>query len=277
MASLVDHEAVRAAQILCMLAQDTRQQNVGPDETEDEQDCVITLVRPVDHRHHPYQRPEPQRVGVPAARSRGVSPNVEAARMVREREFLHRDNWNVFPLEEHEMQPWAPVPEKLVAASGGFYAAPLSDVADLLEKSVMRDTTKANQWRVPSWARKTAAILAWKTKQPPASLQPISIPYAPKSLMLQALLAAPEGRWMLVAEVVGYLYARYPQLLGLDTRGFSGQISGALNHASDLVEKVKLHRGAHGVHWRLLPGVREEAVRWAWPRSVRSATPCVPE
>lgn len=395
MTNPVDHDAVQAAQALCMLAVDTRQQSVDPDKTEDEQDCVIThvrrvvrpVVRPVVHRHHPYRRPEPQRVGVPAARSRGMSPNVEAERLARERAYLHRDNWNVFPLEQHEMQPGAPVPEvrrvirngvavlekvplphtqpsvvqrstpvehptparrplpdqrpspfqkpppggrpspsqpptpagddadpdvnysyralalqALLAAPEGewvstsdmadhieeryppfreteasrrlrrFLCSALTGVADLLEKSAMRDTTKAKQWRVPSWARKTAAILAW-TKQPPASLQRPSMPYAPKSLMLQALLASPEGQWMLVTELVGHLLSRYPQLLGLDTRNFSGQISGALNHASDLVEKAKLHNGPHGVFWRLLPGVRAEAVRLAWPnRPVQNAT-----
>lgn len=376
MTNPVDHETVWAAQILCMLAQGNRQQNVA-DETGDEQDCVITHVRPVVHRHHPYRRPEPQRVGVPAARSRGMSPNAEAARMAREREFLHRDNWHIFTLEDHEMQPGAPVPEvrrvvrngvavlekvplprmqpsvvprptpvvehltparrplpgprlssfqksptrteeddgppdvnhsyralalqALLAAPDGewlstsdmadyieeryppfreaeasrhlrrFLCRTLNGVADLLEKSVTRDTTDAKRWRVPAWARKTAAILAWKTKQPPASLQPISLPYTPKSLMLQALLAAPEGRWMLVTEVVGYILSRYPQLLGLGKMGFTGQINGALNHAPDLVEKFRLHNGPYGIHWRLLPGVRGEAVRWAWPRSVQSA------
>lgn len=419
MTNPVDHEAVQAAQALCMLAVDTRQQDVDDDETEDE-DCIIMharpVVRPVVQRHHPYRRPEPQRVGVPVPRSRGMSPNAEAERMEIVREYLHRDKWNVFPLEQHEMQPGAPVPEvrrvvrngaavpekvplphmqpsgvprstpvqhpaparrplpdskpspveqltpqaassrhplpdrwpspvqqpsldlppspsqpsspiedeaspekqysfralafqALLAAHRGQWLSK-SDIADyiedrypqfrereaslrlrrnlssslghaahLLEKSVLLDTDTL-QWRLPACARKTAAKVAWKTKQPIPVPQPssLSMSYTPKSLMLQALLAAPEGRWMLLAELVDYLLTQYPQLPGLDRSGFSSQINGALNRALDLVEKVKLPTGRHGVHWRLLPRVREEATRLAWPdRSVQSATPRVPE
>ncbi|KAG6354067.1 hypothetical protein INS49_005038 [Diaporthe citri] len=338
MTNPVDHEAVQAAQALCMLAMDTRQQsvdtnetqdedcimtharpvvhspgvqqNIVPDETEDE-DCIITHARPVVHRHHPYRRPEPQRVGVPAARS-GMSPSAEAERMAREREYLHRDKWNVFPLEQHEMQPGAPVPEvrrvvrngEVVLEKGplphtqpsvvprptpveqpiparrplpgqqpppgvrpspsqpptptegdaspdvtySFRALALqallaspegrwlstSDIADYIEenypqfreevasqKSVMRGNAKSVLWRLPAWARKEVATMAWNTKRGSAPPQPshsgargqalVSMPYAPKSLMLQALLAVPEGRWTHLTELVGYLLTQYPQ------------------------------------------------------------------
>lgn len=391
MTNPADHEALQAAQILCMLAQGTRQQNVDPDETEDEQDCVITHVRPVVHRHrpvvqrhHPYRRPEPQRVGVPAARSRGMSPNVEAERMAREREYLHRDNWNVFPLEEHEAQPGAPVPEvrrvvrygvvvpekvplplmqplgvprpipvqrptlveqptpqatpdrhsipdcrpsssqppspneedvssttqystrslafqALLAAPEGQWMS-MNEIADSiekkyphlreaeaterqrirtrlssilpqsidkLEKSVSDDIMTPVQWRLPASARNTAAMMAWRPKMQSSTQGQVvpTAPYASKSLMLQALLAAPEGRWISMNQLIDYLFTKYPQLPGVGRGTFWQRMHRALSQSLDLVERtVRPQRKARDlVYWRLSRGVREEATRLAWP------------
>lgn len=384
MTNPVDHEAVQAAQALCMLAVDTRQQDVDDDETEDE-DCIIMharpVVRPVVQRHHPYRRPEPQRVGVPVPRSRGMSPNAEAERMEIVREYLHRDKWNVFPLEQHEMQPGAPVPEvrrvvrngaavpekvplphmqpsgvprstpvehptparrplpdrrpspsqpptrieddappakkysfkslafqALLARPEGQWVS-TSDVTDyvaenfpefrdrdrqnlrhnlrdalfkaseLLERSEPLKAREPNQWRVPDRSREAAALIAWKTKpsalfsQSAEAMPPM--PYGPKSLTLQALLAAPEGQWMHSSDLVDYLTTQYPQLLGMARSGISKRVGTAL-HNTDLVENtekfVQLKKRIF-VYWRLLPGVRQKATRLAWPdKSVQNAT-----
>lgn len=111
MANPVDYEAFQAAQALCMLALDARLQSIDGNETEDD-DCVVTHARPVVHRYHPYRRPEPQQAPLTVAVTKRdvVAFHKEMNEWAKSMRG-NRDDWNVFPLEESEMHPDAPVPE----------------------------------------------------------------------------------------------------------------------------------------------------------------------
>lgn len=437
MANPIDHEAFQAAQALCMLALDARQQMIDGDETED--DCVITYARPVVHRYHPYRRPEPQQAPLTVAvTKRDVvalhrSMN-EWAKSMRG----NRDNWNVFPLEEHEMHPDAPVPEVRRVVRNGVavmekvplpYAQPSAvhgrvpppiqqpitacrdnasvrptpihrpsplrqihsappptpgqqptptrhPLPDERPRAIQQPTTdglpspmqspshtaaehdahpadqysftalilqallaapqgegrskrnvvdwleeeypefleqeanrrlrkcvgqalnqnihmlercpavkgvKRTQYRLLARARETATIIAWKTKSPPGPKQSefefqgepfVNTPYAWKSLVLQALLAAPQGQWMKARELINYLATQYPQFLGSGGKIVYNAANVALKRIGVIVERSTQFRQGSHVFWRLAPGARDEATRLAWPAS---ATHCEPE
>lgn len=332
MANPVDHEAFQAAQALCMLAVDARQQSIDGNETEDD-DCVITHARPVVHRYHPYRRPEPQQAPLTVAVATPPTPDLQptAARHPLPEE---RPTTIQQPTPGGQPSP-AQSPSHAVAGDDAhtadqysfraltlqaLLAAPEGEgwswynVADwleeeypeLLEKEANRrlrkclghalnsnihmlercpavEGEKATRYRIPARAHETATIIAWKTKQPPLPKQSdfelqckplVKIPYTWKSLVLQGLLAAPEGQWMQAREVINYLATQYPQFLGFRRNYLTNSTHIALTRTGVIVERsTKFGLGGHAF-WRLAPGVRDEATKLAWPAS---ATHCEPE
>lgn len=171
----------------------------------------------------------------------------------------------------------------------------MTRAAHLLEKKGVEmsgepDLGTPFQWRVLAGGRETATHKAWRTKRsypPPetthsesGSLAINTCPYRPKQLALQALLAAPEGQWMQVTELVDDLYRQYAQALALDRtqlRVFGASINAVLNRTPDLVEKFEFDKPRH-VCYRLVPDIRDEATRLAWPeKREQSTTHNVPE
>lgn len=152
----------------------------------------------------------------------------------------------------------------------------------MLEKCPAVKGVKRAQYRLPAGARETATIIAWKTKPPPGPNQSefvsqgepfVKTPYAWKSLVLQALLAAPEG-WMQAREVINYLATQYPHFLGCSRAYLFNAVNTALNRTGVIVERSTQFRQGNHVFWRIAPGARDEATRLAWPAS---ASHCEPE
>lgn len=320
---------MQAALALLMLSQDTRhlQQNADPENTEDEE-CVITHVRSVVHRYHPYRRIEPRQIGVTPARSR-VSLDAEPSGPVQQpaparhplpdrRPSLpgRRPSPTQSPSHEDDTPRVSLyslksiVFQALLATPTGEWVS-ARDIADFIKDKysqlfeargdqicrmeasrIMKQNIQflehsggkrgggaiknPQRWRLADWARDTAFIVAWRTRQarePPASSQPSgqafsSIPYTHKSMTLQALLAAPEGRWLHSSELGDYISAQYPQLLQENgRRRVRARTTVVLSQTiGPLCEKYVSEdtKRCSPVFWRLAPDAREEATRLAW-------------
>lgn len=284
MSNPVDHEAIQAAQALCMLALDTRQQqNVDPAETEDD-DCIITHVRPVVHRHHPYRRPEPQQVSAAAARSR-MSANAQAQWMAIEREYLHRDNWNIFPLQEHEAQPGAPVPEVRRVVINGV-AVPVKVTLPHTQPSVVPRSTPVQQPdptrrplpdRRPSPIQQPPPGSLSSPSQPPARTDDDASPvtyYSVRSLALQALLAAPNGEWLSANDMADYIEEKYPQFREAGAgRRLRHNISAIVPQLDEILETSESRDGTTPTWWRLPAWARKTAGMLAWKVSYKRSSP----
>lgn len=271
----VDPEVIEAAEILCMLARDTRQHNEDPNMTEDEEDCIITHVRPVVHRpvvhrHHPYRRPEVRHDPATVARARRDAKAVGewmSEWLPRAKRALgQKHEWNIFPLEDHEAQPDAPVPEVRRAIRDGVVVVEKVPLPRMQSSGVQGP-------------RLLPAPIPTAVHSESQSL-PINVfPYPPKQLALQALLAAPEREWMQVTELVDYLYRQYPQALESDgdlLKVLKRSVNQALRRSPGLVEKFESEKPRR-VYYRLFPDIRDEATRWAWPdKRERSAMHNVP-
>lgn len=152
----------------------------------------------------------------------------------------------------------------------------------MLERCPAVKGVKCTQYRLPARARERATIIAWKTKPPSGPKhselelqgQPfVNTPYAWKSLVLQALLAAPDGGWMKAREVINYIATQYPQFLESSGKLVYNAVNVALNRTGVITERSpKFRQGSH-VFWRIAPGARDEATRLAWPASATHREP----
>lgn len=310
MANFVDHEALEAAQALCMLARDARLQSIDGNETEDD-DCVITHAPSPTPSQQPTLQLTPARHPLPDERPATVqqpttddqpSPKQSPSHAAAE-DDAHNAN---------EYSPRALALQALLAATDGELWSRRT-VADWLEEEYpeLRDQEdkvtfrlhlgnalnrdvhtgmlekcpavkgeKYNQYRLLARARETATIIAWKTKRPPGPKfesqgEPfVRGPYSWKSLALQGLLAAPQPEgWMHAREVINYLATQYPHFLGYKRDSLVHSINMALPQCHALVERsMQFGRGGH-VFWRLAPGARDEATRLAWTASATHYEP----
>lgn len=177
-----------AAQALCLLAQpeERPQLNTAGRTEDDDDDCVITLVRPAPHRHHPYRRPGEQFDAATVTRARRDAP------------------------------PRTPAQR---------------------------------------WADESRAFAALQIAFPLDT-------YTYRSLVLQALLAAPESEWLHSSEITEYLTDKYPAFRGgkyylttivcLTLRDF-------FSVKAKIVEKTKPRGVKHYNLWRVLPEARDKA------------------
>lgn len=341
-----------AAQALCLLAQpEGRPQlnTAGRTEEDNDDDRVITHVRPAPHRHHPYRRPGEQFDAATVTLAR----RDVAARLARL--LGGRDQWNVFPLDDHEAQPDSEVPSVRRVVRGGDGVAvaekvplplptprpssgrapgpvrrirpsvplhgpppaqqpataprkslpdkqparrkplpaqqpavaprkPLSDKkpAEAFRKSLSGQQPAAGKLppakqpavapreppslsdKKPAVAPPTAGSRRWADKSRAFAAMQIAYPldtYTYRSLVLQALLAAPEGGWRRSSQITEYLTGKYPTLRGGESY-FTDMVGSTLRdlHArTKLVEKTRLPSLKIRNLWRLLPEARDEA------------------
>lgn len=301
-----------AAQALCLLAQaeDRPELNTaGRTDDDDDDDCFITHVRPAPHRHHPYRRPGEQFDAATVTRARRDAE----ARLARQ--LGGRDQWNVFPLEEHEAQPESEVPSVRRVGGGDGEAVtekvplplpvprPSSGPAPgpvrrtdvfFLPQGPLPSPQPAEASRKPLPDKKPAARKPLPAQQQPAVQKPlpakqpavapprtpgqrwadesrafaalqIAFPldtYTYRSLVLQALLAAPESEWLHSSEITEYLTDKYPTLRAGNyylTTLVCATLRDFFSVKAKLVEKTSLRGLKRNNLWRVLPEARDEA------------------
>lgn len=314
MTNPVDHEAFQAAQALCMLALGARQQIIDADETEDD-DCVVTHARPVVHRYHPYRRPEAQQAPLTVAvTKRDVVALHRSMNEWGKRMVANRDDWNVFPLEEHEMHPDAPVPEVRRVVRNGVavmekvplpYAQPSAVHGQELQPPIQQPITSYSSVRPTPIQRPSPLRQVHPAPSPTPDLQPtfsrhplleerpttIQQPatdgqpspmqspshaaaeddahtagqYSINALILQALLAAPEGEWWSRGNVADWLEEEYPEFLEQEAnRRLRNYVGQALNRNVHMLERCPAVKGVKRNEYRLLARARETATIIAW-------------
>lgn len=306
MANPVDHEAVQAARTLCMLALDARQQSIVGSETGDD-DCVIMhdrpVVRPVVHRYHPYRRPEPQQNPVTVAVTRRDAMAVRESMNERTTRVVSVfDDWNVFPLEDHEMRPDSPVPVVRRVIRNGVavmekvplpYAQP-SAVHAQVSPPIQRPSPLRQVYTAPPASPgqqptlpptpprhplpdgRPATIQQTTTDSQPSPIQSPSHAaveddahtanqYSFRALTFQALLAAPEGELWSRRDVADWVEEQYPQDREQKaTTRFRQSLGHALNQNIHMLEKCPAVKGERSPRYRLLSRARETATIIAW-------------
>lgn len=303
MSTRADHEAFQAAQALCMLANTNRQERVDGDETEDE-DCVITHVRPVVHRHHPYRRPgPPQEARVPATRPGASLNNAQPPRRVQQQSYPVRQ-----PLQQRPSPPLPPpppaqqqwtLPRPLPAMSqlAVRHLLPLQVPVVTREPTAVQPSPPARQLTPeqrpladrkplpdglplspvpqPPPARQSArdaAPIPDARPSPPERLHiddgsdPLEV-YTSRSLALQALVAAEEGEWMRSSDIVSHLTDKYPFFRKDAARLYlSNILFSALRGNYRIMETKKYTEDIRDRRnvYRVAAGAREAATRLAW-------------
>lgn len=234
---VVDHEAFQAAQALCMLALDARMQSTNGDETEDD-DCVITHARPVVHRYHPYRRPEPQ----------------QAPPTIQQPITSHRDNTSVRPTR---IQRPSPLRQILPAPPPTPDLQPTFARHHPVEEqptTIQQPTTDGQPSPMQSPSHTAAEDVAHTADQ-----------YSFSALILQALLAAPQGEWWSRRNVADWLEEEYPQFLEQQAnRTLRRYVGQALNRNVEMLERCAAVKGVKHTQYRLLARARETATRLAW-------------
>lgn len=254
----VDREVLEAAQTLCMLAVDNRpqqdvnrdkaqddeciithvrpvahrQQEVKEDETEDEDVSIITQVRQGGHRYHPYTIPEPKQPRLTVDRSR-VLPNRDA-----DGEWMEISGCTLPPLAQ------SPAPFHQGPA---VFRKPLPSQ----KPAPVQDSTNQGSSRKRGENTFPTNTYTWR------------------ALCLQALLTAPAGEWMGVTEMIESLADKYPNLFEKYYDERHHKISRNICQAlEDTLKRYtlleKLERPALRNKWRVAPAAREDATTMAW-------------
>lgn len=216
--------------------------------------------RHVVTRYEPYKRPDPTKV-----------PPILFADRPR---MLHDPNLK---------DEWVGRARQLLREPGSLTRAGDDQIWRHPSQHPYDDPSPAFIWRSP-FARHTAEYeyppAAAEEQQQPSSASRNGADAHPKRphphppLCLQALLSVPAGEWMLLGEVIEFLFNRYPRLKGPERRS-NWDFSSALNRtlkklASDgLVEKHTLRGLGARNRWRIAEGARGRAASVAWHLPMR--------